>query len=110
MAKELEDVSPFDRVEHFFDIKLEEEGGLFPPMKPPGIVAHKEEVVMDAARLDEGALGLRNKVIHVRGEAQRKNLSHNFGDACIRLIGLKSDISSAPSFLGRSTTFAELSQ
>ena len=33
------------------------------------IVVNKKEIIMDAPSLDEGALGLRNKDVHVRGEA-----------------------------------------
>ena len=39
-------------------------------MEPAGKVAHAHEVIVYASRLDEGALGVGDKFVHVRSKAE----------------------------------------
>jgi hypothetical protein len=64
-------------VECLFDVKLEEKSRFFSSVKPSRIVVDKHEVVMNAPRLDESALGVGNNVIHARGQTAGEDFGHD---------------------------------
>lgn len=82
-AKAMEKVKkilPTYRVEGLLNVKLEKERRFFPSVKPSRIVPHEQEIIVNASRFDESALGYGDMVFHVRGESSGKNLGHNLGN------------------------------
>jgi hypothetical protein len=108
--KKIKNVVPTNMIESLFDVKLEEKSGLLSSVEPSRIVADKHEVVVYAPRLNECTLGVGDNVVHVRGQASGEDFGHNLSEPMDRLMGLKSELSSASSFLGKINMFEEFSQ
>jgi hypothetical protein len=56
-------------------------------MEFPREVTDVEEVIIDAASFDEGALAGRDEVVDERREAQRKHFSYDLRDAVDKTYG-----------------------
>lgn len=87
--EKVKNVLPLHRVEGFPDVKLEKEGRGFVLMESPSKVPHVREVVMDASRLDEGALSMQDESVHVVAELGGKDLGNHLGhrhDEANRLV------------------------
>lgn len=78
--EELEEVLPGDGIESFGEIELHQQGRLPPAVESAGDVPDKQEVVVDATRLEEGALHGRDELPHERREATSKNLGEELGE------------------------------
>ena len=79
-------------------------------LESASIVANIHEVVVDAPRFDECTLSTTYEDINKGVSLIAITLATILAIACIKLIGLKSVIASAPSVFGKRTTFVELSQ
>lgn len=65
LLEEVQYILPTHRVEGLLDVELEEDGGLFSTVQPTRIVANKHEIIMYAPGLDESALRVGDKGVHV---------------------------------------------
>lgn len=74
-------VVPTNGIKCFRDVELEEEHRPIRTVKSSGHVLHKEEVVMNASSLDEGALVDGDQGAHVGPQPQRQQLGEDFGYA-----------------------------
>jgi hypothetical protein len=107
--KKVHKILPTNRIKGFPDVKFEEERRCLAFVKSFGEVLDIEKVVIDTPFLYEDTLGIGDKgMCGLKHSAS--TLAMIFAMAWIRLIGLKSETSSAPSFFGKRTTLAELSQ
>jgi hypothetical protein len=92
VSHQREEVVPSYVVECLGDVELE----CFGSMEPSCEIVHIQVVVVDAPLLDEGTLACRSWCISSASRSARTFVMM----VCTRLIGLKSRLSSAPSFLG----------
>jgi hypothetical protein len=78
---EVQNVFPPNRVKRLTNVKLEEKSRDLCFVEPRGKVLDIQEIVVNTPLLDEGALSIGDKLIHVRGETKRKHLCNNFGNS-----------------------------
>ena len=85
--QEVQDEFPFDRVEGFSYVKLEQKGRGLALVEASSKVPHIHEVAMDASLFYEGALGVGDEGIHMRGKPQGEHLSNDFGNGMDEAYG-----------------------
>lgn len=78
--QKVKDVFPLDRIEVFFNVKLEKKCGRLALVKPASKVSHMHEIIMNAPSFYESTLGVGDKSIHVGGQPQGENFGNDLGD------------------------------
>lgn len=66
--EEVDDELPSNRVECLSSVKLEQKSGRSTLVESMGKISDVHEVIMNSSILDEGALGIRDEVIHMRSQ------------------------------------------
>lgn len=75
--EEIKDDAPIDRVKRFLNVKLKNKNDSLSFVEPPSIVPHAHEISVDASFLDESALDVGDKGIHVRARRTERTFAIN---------------------------------
>ena len=106
--EEIKDEFPSHGVERFANIKLEEERWNFVFVESSCNVPNLHEIVMDTSLFYEGALGMRDKIVHKWSKPEGNHFYDNISNAMDQdyrpILG---DVL-GPSFFGKRTILAEL--